>query len=112
MKNSEIGDERLIVQPSPLKNVLDKIVNVTPIEYRFDTSKVKDFTKHYGLIAQEVEKEFPHIVTDSLKVSKHDPVLYKTIDHNQLISVMIAAIKQLNEQVNNIQEQINNDKNG
>ena len=111
MKNSEIGDERLIQKLSPIRNALEKVVNINGYEHRFDTSKVKDYKRYYGLIAQEIEKEFPHIIKETLKVNRHDEVLYKTIDHNQLISVMVIAIKELNEKVNKLQEEIKNKKN-
>ena len=112
MKNSEIGDERLMTRVSPIKDALAKLLSINGYEHRFDTSKVKDFKKYYSLIAQEVEKEFPILVKNTLKVSKHDPIIYKTIDHNQFISVMVEAIKQLNNKVEKLQEQINEDKNG
>jgi hypothetical protein len=111
MKNSEIGDERLIHKLSPIRNPLEKIVSINGFEHSFDTSKVKDYKRYYGLIAQEIEIEFPHIVKETLKLNIHDDVLYKTIDHNQLVSVMVIAIKELNEKVNKLQEEINNDKN-
>lgn len=112
MKNSEIGDERLIHKLSPIRNALEKVVTFNGYEHMFDTSKVKDYKRYYGLIAQEIEIEFPHIIKETLKVSKHDEVLYKTIDHNQLICVLIEAIKDLNNKINKLQEEVNEDKNG
>ena len=112
MKNSEIGDERLIHKLSPIRKALEKILTINGYENKFVTSKLKDYKRYYGLIAQEIEIEFPHLVNDTLKVSRHDEVLYKTIDHNQLISVMVEAIKDLNNKINKLQEEINNDKNG
>lgn len=111
MKNSEIGDERLITHTSLIKDALSKLTSINGYEHRFDTSKIKDFKKYYGLIAQEVEKEFPHLINNTLKISKHDPIIYKTIDHNQFVSVMVEAIKGLNDKVDKLQEQINNNSN-
>jgi hypothetical protein len=112
MKNSEIGDGRLLTNLSVIENGLEGLTHIKGYEHNFDTDKVKDYKRHYGLIAQEVEKEFPHLVKENFKVNKHDPVLYKTIDHNQLIAVMVQAIGQLNDKINKLQEEINFDKYG
>lgn len=112
MKNSEIGDGRLKTDLSVIKHALAGITNIKGYNHRFDTDKIKDYKDYYGLISDEVEKEFPHLISEKVKINDNDPVLYKTIDHNQLIAVMVQAINQLDEKVNKLQIEINNDKNG
>jgi hypothetical protein len=110
MENSEIGDGRLKTDLSLIENALDGVTAIKGYEHRFDTEKIGDYKKYYGLIAQEVEKEFPHLVKEKIRVSEHDPTLYKTIDHNQLIAVMVQAINQLNDKINKLQQEINNEE--
>jgi hypothetical protein len=111
MENSHIGDERLKTNLKVIENALDGISTIKGYEHGFVTEKIPDYRKHYGLIAQEIEKEFPHLVRNSVKLNK-DFLIYKAIDHNQLIAVMVQAINQLNDKVNKLKEEINEFKNG
>lgn len=51
----------------------------------------------YGVIAQEVQKEFPEMVT-----MKDDG--YLVVDYIQLIPVMIEAIKELKLEIDSIKQ--------
>lgn len=111
MENYEIGDSRLKTDLKPIENVLDGISTVKTYEHGYEPTKIPNQKKYYGLIAQELEKEFPLLIEEKFKV-ENDKIQYKTIDHNQLIAVMVRAINQLNEKIDNLQEEINENKNG
>ena len=86
------SDIRLKEHITEIQNPLDKILKLRGVEFDW-RSDVKQPTKHeqthdIGVIAQEVEKQFPEAVT-SVKDG------YKSVAYSKLISPVIGAIKEL-----------------
>ena len=54
----------------------------------------------YGVIAQEVQKEFPEMV-------KMDSDGYLTVDYIQFIPILIESIRELKNEIDSIKCQIN-----
>ena len=76
---------------SELTNCVDKLENIRAVKYNFkddDTSK-----EHIGVIAQEVEVEFPELVSES----QIDGT--KGVNYSGLIPVLIGAIKELKAEI-------------
>ena len=109
MRNSKIGDIRLKTNLAPIQNALSGLESVHGYEHRLDTEKIHDYNDYYGLVSQELETEFPHLIKENFNI-KNDTIQYKTIDHNQLIAVMVEAINQLNNKIIDIQKEIKKDK--
>jgi hypothetical protein len=74
---------------------LDKITKLNGKYYKWN-EKMKEITgvtgNSYGVIAQEVQKEFPEMV-------ERQENGYLAVDYRQLIPVMIEAIKELKEEI-------------
>jgi len=49
-------------------------------------------SKNYGVIAQELEEILPDLV--------HETNGYKSVDYLQLFGIMLAAIKELKQEIN------------
>lgn len=87
------SDVRLKTNISNLENVLDKVLELTPINYEFKKEKKYDKRKTFtGLIAQEVLQSFPELV-----VKKQDG--YFAIEYDKFVAVLIQAIKELNNKL-------------
>jgi hypothetical protein len=74
---------------NPLTNVLSKIDSITGYAYN---RKDKEGKKEIGLIAQELERDFPelvHINSDKLK----------SVDYMKFTAVLLQAVKELNDKV-------------
>jgi hypothetical protein len=78
----------------PLQNSLDKIAQLQGVSFEWKSTEEKSI----GLIAQEVEKIFPEMIGES-----EDG--FKTIRYNNLIAVLIEAVKELREEVNELKKQ-------
>lgn len=79
---------------------LNKILNISGTLYEWNSKMTKLTGKSgnsYGLIAQEVQKEFPEMV-----ILEDDG--YLAIDYIQMIPVMVEAIKELKYEIDNIKE--------
>ena len=102
-----ISDERLKDNLVPLTNVLDSIENLHVYEYEFN-DKVEPESligvKKYGLLAQEVESEFPLVINDNLIFNG---ITYKTIDYKELVPILFRAIQELKDEINSINNKNN-----
>ena len=63
---------------------LDKLKNVVPKSYKFQN----DHEKHFGFIAQEVEKQFPHLVST-------DNEGMKSVNYLEMIPHLLHKINDL-----------------
>jgi len=76
---------------TPVANALDKIVDLNGVNYNRKSSG----TKEVGLIAEEVEKIIPEIVSDAE---------YKSISYARLTAYLIEAVKQLKLELDEVKK--------
>lgn len=83
----------------PLSINQDKLLQLNPVEFSFE----KDLTnkKHYGLIAQDVEKIYPELVSNN-------QAGYKSVNYIELIPLMLSQIKSMQEEINELKSKIDN----
>ena len=82
----------------PIANVIDKIVNSRGVIYDRIDSKTKD---NIGFIAQELEEQFPELITTN-------PDGTKAVKYQNATAVLFEAVKEQQKQIDSLQEQINN----
>ena len=80
------SDERLKSDIKTIDNALDKVMNMRGVSF------TKQAEKGIGVIAQEVEKILPEVVTDGE---------YKSVAYGNMVGVLIEAIKELKTELNN-----------
>jgi hypothetical protein len=80
------SDERLKKNIETIRNALDIIENLRGVRFNWKESG----TLSLGVIAQELEKVIPELVSGDEN---------KTVTYNGLIAVLIQAIKELKERV-------------
>jgi hypothetical protein len=94
------SDERIKTNVKTIEYALDKVLLLRGVEYndfRYEPDK-----KHIGLIAQEVEL----IIPEAVGINEFDNI--KCISYNSIISVLVEAVKQLNNKVLNLENIIKN----
>lgn len=63
--------------------------------------------KEYGVLAQEVEKLFPEMIAEAqFDFTDENATKYKSVNYNQLIPVLLEAIKELNERVTELESKL------
>ena len=87
------SDERLKSDIKTIDNALDKVMNMRGVSY------IKQAEKGVGVIAQEIEKVLPEVVTDGE---------YKSVAYGNIVGVLIEAIKEQQKQI----DELKKDKNG
>ena len=94
------SDERLKTNIKPIDDPLAKVISIGG--YTFDWIEESDKEgSSTGVIAQEIEKlGLPDLVTTRKKTG------YKAVDYEKLVPLLIEAIKELNNKVDDLQQQI------
>lgn len=80
------SDINLKTNIKPFENALDKVIQINGVTFDWKESK----STSAGIIAQDVEKVFPELVSDGI---------YKTVNYNGLIGVLVESIKELKQEV-------------
>ncbi len=89
------SDIRLKENVKPIDNSLSKLSDLTGVSFVWK----KTGSPSIGVIAQDVEKVFPELVGGFES---------KTVNYNGLIGVLIEAVKELSNEVNELKKKINN----
>lgn len=92
------SDVRLKKNIQTIQNSLDKVCNLRGVTYnRNDT--LDDNQQHIGLIAQEVQKVIPEVVN----VGKDNG--YLSVSYGNIVSVLIESIKELNTNIEKLEQE-------
>ena len=83
------SDERLKSDIKTIDNALDKVMNMRGVSY------TKEEEKSIGVIAQEIEKVLPEVVTDGE---------YKSVAYGNMVGVLIEAIKEQQKQIDELKK--------
>ena len=89
------SDERLKTNIKTVENALEKVIALRGVSFNWKENGAKAI----GLIAQEAEEVIPEIVSQ-------DENGYLGIKYNNLIGVLIEAIKDQQEQIDNLKNKI------
>jgi hypothetical protein len=95
---SAFSDRTLKTIHSLMEDNLSKLESISPIYYSFNN--FADDKNRIGLIAQEVQEHFPELV-------EVEPMTEKLVlDYTGLIPVLLGAIKELKNKVENLEKQL------
>jgi hypothetical protein len=92
------SDERLKTDITVVENALEKIKSIRGVEFTY----INDGKRSAGVIAQEVEKVLPQAVREKalpLQMGVEDETEYKVLQYDQLHALLIEAIKELSNEI-------------
>lgn len=102
------SDKRYKKEVENIPSALQKVKALDGVTYQFKQKEINniDFkkaspSKHYGFIAQDLEKVLPELV-------KKDDAGYYAVNYDGLVPVLVEAIKDLNEKVVDLETKLNN----
>ena len=96
------SDLRLKTEIHKIPQAMEKLKTLRGVYYKWKSSFKDDGKTHIGLIAQEVEKKFPELVTD-LPTEQGS---YRSVDYAGLVAPLIEAVKELDSQMSNLRSQL------
>ena len=92
------SDARLKTNIHPLGNVLSRLTSLNGYSYKWKNEQLDQSTQ-IGLLAQEVENNFPELVKENDKG-------VKSVNYSGLIPVLIESIKEQQKMINQQNEMI------
>ena len=95
---TENSDKHLKNEIIPLNNSIDRLKQLTGVNFTWKDTETMGNEKHIGLLAQDVEKVFPELVGENEG--------YKTTNYTGLIPVLVEAIKEQQQMIDELREQI------
>jgi hypothetical protein len=104
--STTVSDRKFKDQIETIDNALDKVKALRGVEYTWNTSARKG-ERDMGLIAQEVEAVIPNVVREKKLVVGEwadNPTTAKTVDYEKLTAVLIEAVKEQQEQINELKK--------
>jgi hypothetical protein len=98
--STTVSDERLKTGIAPITDALSKVNQLKGCTFTYKA----DGRKSAGLIAQDVEKVLPSAVSEKvLPFAAEDEELYKTVQYDQTIGLLVEAIKELTAKVKELE---------
>ena len=98
------SDIRLKENVEDLNYGLKDVMNMRAVS--FDWKDKRDKTHDIGVIAQEMETIIPEVVNE-IDTLNSDGEHHKTVDYAKLTSVLIKAIQEQQQQINELKEKLN-----
>jgi hypothetical protein len=99
------SDIRLKDNVLKISNSSGKINNLSAVSFVWNNRQASHSGDDIGLIAQQVEKQFPEITT-----TRDNGV--KAINYKKMTAILVACIKEKQQRIDSIKEKINKLKNG
>ena len=108
------SDRRLKSDIQPIGNALNKLASLDGKYYTITTKtldkdgKVQQHSrKQYGVIAQDLEKVFPEMISEkAIFINTGDDTTYKTVEYTQLVPVLLEAVKELKLKVETLENEV------
>jgi Chaperone of endosialidase len=88
-----------------IKDALNKVSQIRGVTFN-RTDMDDDITRHAGVIAQEVEKVLPEVVSESNVGASGEEGGMKQVAYGNMVGLLIEAIKELNEKVEMLKAEI------
>lgn len=106
--SQSISDKEIKINVIEMSNALEKINQLEPVTYQYDTHKYKQLHfsngKKFGFLAENLQKIFPEMVYSkhiSYMAGKnmYKSYIVKQVDKESLIPVLVASIKELHTEI-------------
>ena len=81
------------------KEKTNKLFTINPISFNYKNDPKNQ--KHFGVLAQDVEKIFPDLVKNN-NISG-----YKTVNYQEFIPIMLAKMKQMQDEIDELKQKMN-----
>jgi len=100
--STSVSDVSLKENIETIPDALETINQLRGVEYDWKSGS-REGKHDLGVIAQEVEEVIPHIVHEKELFEGHK---VKTVDYEKLSAVLIEAVKELTQKVNNLEKRL------
>ena len=106
--STTVSDKKFKNNINQIKSGLEKVKKLRGVEFDWNATSRKG-TRDIGVIAQEVEEVIPEVVREKVPCVGEfceNTEKYKTVDYSKLVPVLIEAIKDLSEEVEELKKKL------
>ncbi len=116
VKAQKINENELKVNVGKISNSTEQLKKLEPVTFKYDVNKFKHLRlpagDQYGFLASNVQPEFPHMVYEASKMynagkNNSKVAKYNEVQTENLIPVLVAAIKEQQAQIDVLTNEIN-----
>ena len=109
--NSYTSDAKLKKNIAPVENALEMVMKLKPSSYQFRVGEFGEMFlpsgNHYGVIAQDLQKVFPELVSEQKFYNSDKSSLdYLAVNYQELTPVLIAAIQEQQKTIDEQKQQL------
>ncbi len=113
--SQHVADQDLKKNVLPVRNALSYVQQLEPKKFEYNTDKYSKLKlpagQHYGFLAEDVQKVLPELVatrSQSYMVGKntYKNASYKNYDLESLIPILVGAIQEQQEQIDELKRQL------
>jgi hypothetical protein len=110
-----VTDVDLKKNVQPITSVLNRLIQLKPSTYEFETTKFKHLNlasgKQFGFLTDNVETVFPELIRQkkmSYMFAKNGfrNITYKSVDEASLVPLLVASIKEQQQQIEELKAAI------
>lgn len=115
VSSQTVSDQELKKNIQPLTSALQRVIQLQPSVYEFQTDKFKYLNlsqgKKFGFLADNVQSVFPELVTQK-KVSYmfakngYRNTTYNAVDEASLVPLLVASIKEQQQQIEELRAMV------
>jgi hypothetical protein len=107
-----VSDKRLKDDVTPISTPINKIKQIGGYNFTWGTGSVKPGQEDVGVISQEVEEVMPEVIrkwthTSSDVKKGATPGTFKSVLYDRMVPLLIEGIKEQQEQIDDLKEQLN-----
>lgn len=120
LKAQQLSDQKIKTNIAPIENPLQLIKSLQPLRYEYNTTEYRHLKLpggvRYGFIAEDVQKVLPGVVYNkpysyiSGKNATRQATV-KNVDMESLVPVLIASLKEQQQQIEQLRAEIESLKN-
>jgi hypothetical protein len=106
-----VSDARLKKDVHEFKDGLSVLKQINPVWFRYNgDAGIKDTATYVGILAQEIKKVAPYMVSENKYTDvKGIQTDYLNYDGNAMTYILINAIKELQQEIDDLKKQIKKD---
>tara|TARA_Y100000004_G_scaffold125071_1_gene140664 strand:- start:97 stop:4104 length:4008 start_codon:yes stop_codon:yes gene_type:complete len=97
------SDRRLKEDINPIQYGLKEVLEINPVKYKW--IEKRGGKEDIGVIAQDIEKIIPEIVQENKALNSDEMI--KSVDYGKMVAVLIKAVQEQQEQINELKEKLN-----
>jgi Chaperone of endosialidase len=101
------SDARLKKDIEPYSDGLTSILKIQPVWFRYNKTSGFDMEqKKVGILAQDLQKISPYMVSASSAIKAPDGTSYLSVDNGAMTYMLINAVKELKQEIEALKKQI------